>query len=194
MMKVLVVIAHPHQDSFNYAILDRLKLGLQRAGHSVDVQDLYASGFDPVLRGEELAALQQGHLSADVDSEQSRIKAAEGLIFIYPLWWFDRPAMLKGWCDRVLTQGFAFQYDDLGVTGLLPCRKAMVIVTSGGSEAELIDLGAGKEQLLLPMTAGTLGYCGIPEVEGHVYFSVSMASAPLRAEMLGEVEALGAGF
>lgn len=193
-MNVLIVIAHPNPESFNYALLERLKAGLLSAGHSIDVHDLYASEFDPVLRVGELAALHQGKLSEEIEAEQARIKAADGLIFIYPMWWFDRPALLKGWCDRVLTQGFAFQYDASGVTGLLHSSKAMVIVTSGGSEGELVGLGADKKQMLLPMTLGTLGYCGITDVQAHVCFSVATASADQRAKMLEGVQQLGAGF
>ncbi len=193
-MNVLMVIAHPNPASFNYALLDSVQRGLQSVGHTTRIRDLYKQPFPPVLEAQELAGLQEGRIAPAVKVEQDGISWADGLVFIYPLWWFDRPAILKGWCDRVFTHGFAFRYDEKGVQGLLPQRKAMVMVTAGGAKQEFEKMQVNPEQLLTSMTRGTLGYCGVEDVRGHLYFDVGGLSDEQRAEILAEAEMLGASL
>ncbi len=190
-VNVLTVIAHPNPDSFNYAIVERVEAGLKSAGHEVRRRDLYHPLFDPVLGADELAALQQGEVCAAVREEQALLDWAEALVFVYPLWWLDRPAVLKGWCDRVLTHGFAFSYDENGVRGLLPQKRALVLVTAGGSGVEMEEMGATTAQILFPMVEGSLKFCGVDEVEGRVFYAVGSASDQERAAMLDAVEQLG---
>lgn len=193
-MNVLTVIAHPNPNSFNYGILERIKSGLVKAGHAVKDRDLHAPLFSPVLSGEELGALQQGQFSDEVKAEQALLSWADGLVFIYPLWWFDRPAVLKGWCDRVFTHGFAFSYNLSGVTGLLKQSKALVLITAGGSKEEMQSLGASSTSLLLPMTRGSLEFCGIENVSGKIFYSTSSVSDQERSKILDEVESMGETF
>lgn len=183
-MNILLVIAHPYVGSFNHAIKDELVKGFAASGHDVKVRDLYAEGFDPVLGSPELEALNQGVVSAAVQQEQADVSWADGLVFLYPLWWYDRPAILKGWCDRVLTYDFAFTYDETGQKGLLKHQKAAVIITAGASEQELADIDVTEAQVLFPMTKGTLRFCGIEQVEGRLLYAVSSVSQEAREQML----------
>lgn len=193
-MKILTIIAHPNPASFNYALLERIERGLKTAGHEVRRRDLYSPLFDPVLGKDELAGLQQGGVSDEVRAEQQQLEWAEALVFIYPLWWLDRPGILKGWCDRVLTHGFAFSYGEQGVCGLLRHKKAMVIITAGGSEPEMQAMGATTGSILFPMTEGSLKYCGVREVEGHVFYAVGSITDEARLKLLEEAENLGREF
>jgi len=193
-MNVLIVIAHPNSASFNYALLDSVVRGLKSTGHRTHVRDLYRDPFTPVLGETELAGLQEGRLDAAVINEQEGVSWAESLVFIYPLWWFDRPAVLKGWCDRVLTHGFAFRYGENGGQGMLPQEKAMVLVTAGGTEQEFTDMRVNSKQLLFPMTGGTLEYCGISDVKGHLFFDIGGVSDGKREDILSQVNALGTAF
>ncbi len=193
-VNVLTVIAHPNPASFNYGILERIEAGLGKTGHAVKNRDLHAPLFSPVLGGQELGAIQKGEFAEEVKAEQALLEWADGLVFIYPLWWFDRPAVLKGWCDRVFTHGFAFSYGMSGVTGLLKQKKALVLITAGGSEEEMRSLGATSKSLLLPMTRGSLEFCGVENVSGKVFYSIGSVSDKERAQMLDEVEAMGENF
>ncbi len=189
-MKVLVVYAHPNPESFNHAILETLTHALRDRGHEVRVRDLYAEPFDPVLSPADLGAAAAGEpLPEDVRREQAAVAWAEVLAFIYPLWWFDRPAVLKGWFDRVFTNGFAFRFDEAGIQGLLRGKRAFVLVTAGGREADFEAIGA-REHLLHPTTEGTLRFCGIEEVTDLVFYGVPMASGEARAAMLRRVARL----
>lgn len=128
-MKLLLIYTHPQGDSFNQALKDSFISGCDAAGHSVDLIDLYEDGFDPVLSSE---ALKKPLESVDISAFQKRIKAADCLAFIFPIWWFREPAMLAGFIDRVFTTGFAYKYVNGRPVGLLPVKKAVVIETYGG--------------------------------------------------------------
>jgi NAD(P)H dehydrogenase (quinone) len=102
-MRVLVVYCHPVPDSFNAAVRDAVLRGLKTAGHEAELVDLYAEGFNPVLsEGERRNYHTEGANIAPVADELARLKGADGLVFVYPTWWYGPPAMLKGWLDRVL--------------------------------------------------------------------------------------------
>lgn len=128
MTRVFVVFAHPSHESYNYALLQRLTTGLASAAHEVQVSDLYEQGFDPAMTADEL---YRHHAPESVVAEQRKVLWAQLLIFVYPVWWWSPPAILKGWLERVVCLDFAFRYDikRLGYAGLLEGREAVVIST-----------------------------------------------------------------
>lgn len=192
-MKVLIVFTHPNPDSFNHAILENVSNGLAQAGHEVKIKDLYQENFDPILKAEDLAQLQQGETPAKIAREQAQLLWADSLIFIYPLWWFDRPAMLKGWFDIVLTNGLAFEYSSEGVKGLLKHKKALVIITAGGSEQYFKDNDA-LQLIHRPVTDGTLSFCGIKDVSHKIYYDISSLSDAERQKILEQAKQFGIDF
>ena len=192
-MKVLVVFTHPSDRSFNHAILDNIVTGLEQAGHQVRIKDLYKENFNPILTGDDLAKLHDNNIPEKIQKEQQQLLWADGLVFIYPLWWFDRPAMLKGWFDIVLTNGLAFEYSSEGVKGLLKHKKALVIITAGGSKQYFIDNDA-LQLIHRPVTDGTLSFCGINDVSHQIYFDISNLSDVERQEILTEAKTAGLAF
>jgi NAD(P)H dehydrogenase (quinone) len=118
---------------------------------------------------------------------------AEGLVFVYPVWWFGLPAALKGWIDRVFLQGFAFAFTAEGPKGLLRHKKALVLNTTGGPE-ENYDAAKAKEIYIRPMTDGTLRFCGIPDVQHKTFFAVPYVPQGVREAMLAEARDLGKAF
>ena len=111
-MHVFIVYAHPSDDSFTRHARDAFIRGLQAAGHTFAVSDLYAMHFNADMT--EAEYLREAHyredlpLPADVLAEQEKINAADGIAFIYPVFWMEAPAKLVGWFDRVWTYGFAY--------------------------------------------------------------------------------------
>ena len=185
-MKTLIVYTHPNPKSFNHRILCLVEETLTKKGHEVKVRDLYAEPFNPVLGATDFVSFSQGIVPPDIAQEQKLLSWAENLVFIYPIWWYERPAMLKGWIDWVLSHGFAYSYGPEGSKGLLKHKKALVIQTAGDPETELL---AGKkvEVFQRPMTEGTLQFCGIQDVRARTFGSVSRANAEHYEEMLKEV-------
>jgi len=192
-MKVLIVFTHPSASSFNHALLDNISAGLKEAGHEVRIKDLYKENFDPILTGEDLTQLHNGQIPEKVAKEQEQLLWADGLVFIYPLWWFDRPAMLKGWFDIVLTNGLAFEYSSEGVKGLLNHKKALVIITAGGSKQYFIDNDA-LQLIHRPVTDGTLSFCGIKDVSHQIYYDITNLSDDERKAILEETKKEGLEF
>jgi len=105
-VRVLIVYAHPRDDSLCAAALSRAELGLSRAGHEVEVRDLYRLGFDPALsRGEQAPPAESAEATSAVADDVRLLRWAQALVFVYPTWWGGQPAILKGWLDRVLVEG-----------------------------------------------------------------------------------------
>lgn len=186
---ILVILAHPNKESFNQALLKRTVDTLEASGHQVRVNDLYEQAFDPVLKGSELAGLQKGVVAADVLREQAHLSWADGLVILYPLWWLDRPAILKGWFDRVFTHGFAFSYGPNGVQGMLDIEQALVVVTIGSSEEDLASMGMGRERLVNAVTEGSLGFAGIEQLHQRLFYRVPAVNHEERVSMMDELAA-----
>lgn len=185
MQKVLIVYAHPNPKSLNHAILETVQHAVAQKGAETRLHDLYAMNFNPVLAGAELA--NRGAVAPDVAAIQSDITWADTLIFIYPIWWMDRPAILKGWFDRCFTHGFAFTMQG-GYRGLLGGRKAIILQTAGGS-ADMY----GKEGEMVVHNSigeGTLGFAGITDITAKTFYSVVSESDENRKKMLEEVSTL----
>jgi len=112
-MRILYLYCHPLPESFHAGIREAALAGLAKAGHTVDILDLYAENFDPVLSEEgrrhyhDLGRNQQG-----LEPYIARLQAAEGLVVQFPTWCFGAPAMLKGFFDRLLMPGVAFDLSD----------------------------------------------------------------------------------
>ena len=133
--RALVVYAHPCQESFSHALLGVTTETLEAAGWELDLVDLYADGFDPVLT----AAERRGY--HDVESNTgpvadyvARLQAADALVFVFPVWNFGYPAILKGFIDRVFLPGVSFVLQDGEVrANLRNIRKLAAVTTYGGT-------------------------------------------------------------
>src|SRR5918994_7651345 len=133
-MRVLVLYAHPDPQSFS-AALHRTVVGtLRRSGHQVDDCDLYEEGFDPVLsRAERVNYLDLAINQRNVAPYVERLRRAEALVLVFPVWNFGPPAMLKGFLDRVFLPGVSFHLGEDGklTPNLRHIRKLGAITTYG---------------------------------------------------------------
>jgi len=177
MKDLLVYLAHPSLESLNAATANSIADGLRSDGHQVEFRDLYRLGFDPRLTEEDLTLRAEGKVSPDVEAEQKAITRANGIVFVYPTWWWERPAMMKGFFDRVFTFGFAYAYGEEGVVGLLGEKRVFIAVTHG-APTELYDkLGADLKKIHNSTKVGTLGFCGVNDVEVFTTFGVPMITS-----------------
>lgn len=127
---VTIVFAHPWHGSFNKAILDTITAKFDTENKAYEVVDLYKDNFNPIFTEEELAVYNQGKaLDPLIMNYQALIKKTDEMIFIFPNWWNNMPAILKGFFDKVLLKDFAFNYEG-GFNALLDICKATVITTS----------------------------------------------------------------
>lgn len=186
-MKCLIVYAHPNPKSFNHAIKETVQEQLVSNGHEVEVRDLYALNFDPVLKTSDFELIQQGKVADDVKKEQEYIDWADLLIVVTPIWWTNFPAIFKGYIDRVFSFGFAYIMEETGPKGLLAGKKAMIINTSGATNELYSELGM-HDSLNKTMDFGIFNFCEM-EVIGHNFFgAVPMVSDVERKAMLEELK------
>ncbi len=242
-MRVLTVYAHPNPRSFCHAILQQFTKGLEDAGHTSEVVDLYAIRFDPVFRMEDFASyvhesipseiLEQmnlkqrvldsargpiqrflaslwlhnkdsltiakfihDHRPKDVITQWEKLKNAQGLAFIAPVFWLHFPAILKGWFERVFSYGDAYALTPEGWRGevkgrvpLLHHEKALIISTTLFKEEYY------KADWEAPMTRiiddWGLRYPGVGKVE-HVYlYGVPIADDDILQSYLEQAYKLG---
>lgn len=188
-MKYLIIYAHPNHKSFNHAIKAVVEDSLNMAGKEFQVRDLYAIGFDPALSTGDLNDLQRGRVADDIKKEQDYIRAADTLIFIHPIWWFNMPAILKGYIDRVFCSGFAFAVDESGPRGLLSDKKAAIFNTTGGSQENYLKYGYG-EAVKKVIEEGTLGFCGMEIIMHKYFYAVPYITDRARKQMLEDLKSV----
>lgn len=168
---VLIVLAHPSEDSLNASIAAAAATAAARHGATVKLTDLYRDGFDPRLHaGEVDSAAFADELTAGYARD---LLAADLLVIVHPLWFFQAPAVLKGWVDRVVREDVAFELDEAGnVTGLLGLAAALVI-TTGNSSTDVENRVFGdpvtrfwRDVVLTPAGAGSFERLAFTPVRG----------------------------
>ena len=175
----LIIFANPNSDSSHgAAVLKHVTQKLKHAGKKFEVLDLYKENFDPVLRYDKT--------DPNVAKYQEMMKNANRYIFIYPIWWYTTPAILKGFIDKVLTAGFAFNYGPDGrPVGHLKDKKAIVINTFGGPKEEI---AMTSDAMANTFHKGTLSYCGITHVHRVDWFGARKQNEPLPAEVAAQID------
>lgn len=187
-LKALIVFAHPNENSFNGAVLNAAKNALASEKAEVKIKDLYRMQWNPLLSTGDLQQIYNGQVPPDIAAEQNEVRWADMLLFIYPIWWYEQPAILKGWIDRVMIHGFAYRITENGMMeGLLKGKKAMVITTSG-ADKENMDKNGITAAINTCMINGTLGFSGFEKVQHKNLYAVPAVSDGQRQEMLRDVE------
>ena len=182
-MNALIIYTHPNPGSFNHAIFETARETLEAAGHHVKCRKLYDGDFKTTLDGADFQAFARGEMPQDIAREQELVEWADLLVFVYPVWWYDRPARLKGWIDRTWTSGFAFRYGPDGVEGLLSGKQAVVFQTTGAPR-EAYEADGGVEVIERPMRDGTLRFCGLEVPVYETFHAVPYVADETRASML----------
>ena len=150
-MRVLVLYAHPVENSFVAAAHACVVSSLEARGHAVDDCDLYAEQFDPVLtRQDRLDYHDAGADRSRVAGYIERLKAAEALVLVHPVWNYGYPAILKGFFDRVFLPGVSFEMDKAGQVSLTlrHIRRLASVCTYGGGRLRTVLVGDPPRRLM----------------------------------------------
>jgi putative NADPH-quinone reductase len=188
-MKISVILAHPDPVSFNRAIARTVVKQIERNGHSAFFRDLYGEHFDPLLTGAEIP--KEAPLPKIIREHCEEIAEAEGIVIVHPNWWGQPPAILKGWIDRVIRPGIAYEFleGDLGEgvpKGLLKAKAALVFNTSNTEwEREKNVFGDPLETIWKNCV---FGLCGIPTFCRRVFSVVVTSSHAQRKKWLDETK------
>lgn len=193
----LIIYAHPQTTSHSHEALQRIIKKFQDNNTKHHVIDLYQENFNSALQDHELTAMKnKTALPSEIQKYQDLVTQADTLIFIYPVWWFNAPAILKGFIDRVFANGFAFRVRRLnfflkaggwlaswipGIRYLLQPysakggfkgKKAIIIRTYGGPKFGSRVFG----HTVRHMENSSLRYCGITNIKKFELFSVNTSS------------------
>lgn len=131
-MKTLIIYAHPYEKSFNHAILQETTRLLVAKNEVYEVIDLYNDEFNPAFTKAELALYREGKaLDPLVLRYQDLLKGSKRIIFIFPIWWYDTPAIVKGFFDKVMLKKFSYLEGKQGpIPQLTHIEEALIITTS----------------------------------------------------------------
>jgi NAD(P)H dehydrogenase (quinone) len=206
-MRLLVVYAHPEPHSFCGALRNTAVNALRRLGHDVVESDLYAMGFNPVggpgdvtqraddgvfrYQAEQVAASKSGRFEPALAREMDKLRSADTVLFIFPLWWFSLPAILKGWIDRVFAMGVAYAYGETHENGPLKGKRAMLCLTTGAPQPVFTAAGrnGALSALLFPVQYGMLRFVGMDVLPPFVAWSAARVDDATRASYLAQWEA-----
>lgn len=184
-MNILIILGNPNNKSFNHAIADTCKNQIEENGHAVFFHDLYAEKFNPIFS----AADENSGTSDEVKLHCTHLTACDAIIAIHPNWWGQPPAIIKGWMDRILLPGIAYDFKlnnkgDYIPVGLLKAKSGLILCTSNtpnNHENNILDT-IWKDNVL--------NICGVNEVKRINFGMVKKSSETQRTNWLLDVKQL----
>jgi len=187
-MKILVILAHPDTGSFNHAIANAVWEELRAIGHEATLRDLYDEHFDPIMPANEIS--RDASLPGDIKEHCLQLAAANGIVIVHPNWWGQPPAVLKGWVDRVVRPGVAYEFleGDAGEgipRGLLGGKSVIVFNTSNTPDTREQEVFGDPLELLWKNCIFDL--CGVTQFHRRTFNVIVTSSNEQRTEWLREV-------
>lgn len=169
-MHALVVVSHPFEGSFSHAVARRIIDGIADAGHTAELADLAAEGFDAAYGIDDYRAYRgEIETAPAVVAEQERVDRADALVVVYPVYWWSMPSLLKGWFDRVFTRGWAYggeasEHRAKNLTGL-DVHFFAIVETS----PRTYDRRGYREAMRTQIESGIFGYCDAEVKTSELY-------------------------
>ena len=190
-MKVVIVFNHPHDRSFCNAILQSVSNGLAKGNHQIDIIHLDKDNFNPVMTAGDLKGFRDKKpIDPQVIEYSNRIKEAGHLVFIFPIWWELMPAMTKGFIDKVIFPGVAYDYTNVNNTRMKPLwenLKAVTMITTMNTPNYLYWLLFGNA-IKKAMILGTFWKIGFKNRKWISFNQVKQVSKEKRENWLAELE------
>ena len=184
-MKILVIVGHPDTQSFCTSLAKIYLKGAKRSGARTRLLRLSELTFDPILHK---GYKQVQKLEKDLLIAQKDILWADHLVFVYPVWWYSFPAILKGFIDRVILPGFAFKYTGpLRWNKYLKGKTAHLIMTTGGPAWYYKILGNPSKAAMKK----TLGFCGVKTKKVTVIGNAAQINKKRAIKELAKVNTMG---
>lgn len=197
-MHVLFVTADPGSRSFVASLAERYLAGVQsHVTAIIERVDLFREAFDPRMTEGDLALYRsEGPIPEDVRREQLRIERAGVLILAFPIYWWSMPAVMKGWIDRVFTNGWAFGTQDR-FSGPLATKSVRLIAT-GGSKPGAYEQHGYRTAIAAQIEYGIFHFSGVRDLRTHLFLDVENGDRAARLRNIATAfelgQALGAGY
>lgn len=177
-MHALIVVSHPNPQSLTHAIAAEVAAGVSsNPQNTFEIADLAAEAFDPRFSQADVAVnLKQASPSADVRAEQARIDRADALVLVYPVYWWSMPGLLKGWIDRVFSNGWAYDEKPGGKLAKKLQHLPVHLVALGGANLRTYARHGYFGAMRTQIDHGIFDYCGAPVMTSELLLS---SEAPL---------------
>jgi len=162
-MHALIVVSHANPASLTHAIAHRVADGITSADPAATTEfaDLTAERFDPVFNSDDLAYFEKRAAAPDdVAREHARLERADTLVLVYPIYWWSFPGLLKGWIDRVFSNGWAYDEGPDGKLQKKLQRLQVHLVANGGADAGMIERHGYAKAMATQIDHGIFDYCG----------------------------------
>lgn len=189
-MKTLIVYNHPYEGSYNHAILEAVIKGIKKAHGEYDVIDLEKEKFNPVMTSADLLGFVK-HKAVDPMAIRyaEKLKQADHLVFIFPIWWELMPAMTKGFIDKVIYPGLTYNYKENGISmvSLLPKLQSTTVITTMNTPKIMYKLTYGNA-IKKALIKGTFKKSGMRNVKWISLNMVKMVKSDRRQKWLKSIE------
>jgi NAD(P)H dehydrogenase (quinone) len=189
-MHALIVVSHPSPQSLTHAVARSFAEGIAESGeHTSEIADIAAEGFRPAFnQADRSAYFLQEPLPSDVLREQARIDRADALVLVYPVYWWSFPGQLKGWIDRVFSNGWAYDETPDGKLDKRLGRLDVHLIGIGGADSGTYARHGYDKAMRTQIDHGIFDFCGARVVTSEFLAGVNgQATAPhlARARALG---------
>jgi putative NADPH-quinone reductase len=188
MKKIVIINGHPNKESFCKGIAEAYKNGALSAGAEVKEIIISALDFNPNL---QFGYMKRSELEADLLDAWEKIKWADHLVWVHPVWWGGLPAITKGFIDRVFLPGFAFQYreDSVWWDKLLKGKTGHIITTLD-QPGWYYRFAFGRPSVN-QLKKSTLGFCGVSPVQVSYVGPIKKSTLEFRKKWLEQIEKKG---
>lgn len=162
-MHALIVVSHPLNTSLTHSVAAAIAQGVAESGshHSAEIADLTREGFSPVFAEPDITAFRQtGATPSDAIAEQARIDNADALVLVFPIYWWSMPGLLKGWIDRVFSNGWAYEETADGNVVKKLGRLRVHLVALGAASQQTYDKHGFTDAFNAQIVHGIFDYCG----------------------------------
>ena len=188
-MNVLIILGQPDVKSFNHAIADTCRNRLIENGHSVIFHDLYKEGFNPLI--DKIEIPKNGQIDTTIKAHCEELINSDGIIIVHPNWWGQPHAILKGWIDRVIRPGIAYEFEegDNGEgmpIGLLKAKTGLVFNTSNTNEER--ENNIFKDPLETLWKNCIFSLCGVTQFDRKMFRIIVTSNPNQRLNWLNEVK------
>lgn len=188
MKQVLIINGHPDKESFNYALSEAYKKGVNTSDAMVTQINISELEFNPNLK---FGYRKRMDLEPDLVAAIDKIKKADHMVWLFPMWWYGYPAIMKGFVDRTFLPGITYQ----PIEGkplpekLLKGKSARLIITA--DTPKWYDFLIMKRPAINQFKKGTLQFCGINPVKVTYIATMKNSSSDLREKWLRKISVLG---
>lgn len=195
-MKTLIIYYHPHEGSFCSAIRDAVISGLEVGKHEYKLVDLGVDEFDPVMRAKDLKAFamagrigEEGLEGVDpiVLKYMKKLRWAEHIVMIFPIWWMSMPAMMKGFVDKVIFPGVVYKMEGGNLVSMLSGLKQVTIITTMNTPADVYK-NMFNNSIEGSLIKGTFNKIGIHDIRWISLNMVKQVGDEKRWVWLDEIE------